>query len=145
MNPCLKQLCHGKNLKPHIYIIETTKHLHNDDLHKKQSKGNDILYGGSGDDTFHGGEGADIFVLERFNGLNLGEQIMDFEIGTDHIRVQADWINDGRISLDFIPASNDNTVDVVTTRPTRYSNREIFDYLREHDALPLILLIQSIK
>ena len=52
-------------------------------------KGTDILYGGSGDDTFHGGEGADIFVLKRLNGLNLGGQIMDFEIGTDHIRVQA--------------------------------------------------------
>ena len=39
-NPCLKQLRHVKNLKPHIYIIETTKHLHNDDLHKKQSKEN---------------------------------------------------------------------------------------------------------
>jgi Ca2+-binding RTX toxin-like protein len=52
-------------------------------------KGTDILYGGSGDDTFHGGEGADIFVLKRLNGLNLGGQMMDFEIGTDHIRVQA--------------------------------------------------------
>ena len=61
---------------------------------------------------------------------------MDFEIGTDHIRVQADWINDGRISLDFIPDSNDNTIDVVITRATRYSDKEIFDYLGEHDALP---------
>jgi Ca2+-binding RTX toxin-like protein len=99
-------------------------------------KGNDILYGGDGDDTFHGGNGADIFVLERFNGLNLGDQIMDFEIGTDKVRVQADWINDGRISLDFIPDSNDNTIDVVITRATRYSDKEIFDYLGEHDALP---------
>ena len=100
------------------------------------SKGGDILYGGDGDDTFHGGNGADIFVLERFNGLNLGDQVMDFEIGTDKVRVQADWINDGRISLDFIPDSNDQTVDVEITIGTRYSDKEIFDYLGEHDALP---------
>ena len=97
--------------------------------------GNDDLYG-DGDDTFHGGNGADIFVLERFNGLNLGDQVMDFEIGTDKVRVQADWINDGRISLDFIPDSNDQTVDVEITLGTRYSDKEIFDYLGEHDALP---------
>ena len=34
---------------------------------------NDLLYGGSGNDTLYGGQSADIFVLEKFDGSNLGD------------------------------------------------------------------------
>ena len=130
-------ILHGDDISKTVWLAGNDKLFGGDgDDTLNGGKGGDILYGGDGDDTFHGGNGADIFVLERFNGLNLGDQVMDFEIGTDKVRVQADWINDGRISLDFIPDSNDQTVDVEITIGTRYSDKEIFDYLGEHDALP---------
>jgi Ca2+-binding RTX toxin-like protein len=98
---------------------------------------NDLLYGGSGNDTLYGGQSADIFVLEKFDGSNLGDQIMDFEIGTDQIRVQADWVKDGWISLDFTPDANNKTVDVKITLAKRFEAGELSDYIEKYDALLL--------
>ena len=72
---------------------------------------------------------------KKFDGSNLGDQIMDFEIGTDQIRVQADWVKDGWISLDFTPDENDKTVDVEITLAKRFEAGELSDYIEKYDAL----------
>ena len=101
-------------------------------------KGSDILYGGSGDDTFHGGKGADIFVLEKFNGSNLGDQIVGFEIGIDQIRVQADWVEKGFLSLDFVSIDQESeTIDVAIVLEKPYVYADIITYyLANNSTLP---------
>ena len=94
------------------------------------------MYGGADNDGLDGGKGSDIFVFEKFDGDHVGDQIMDFEIGTDKIRVQADWIENGWISLDIVSVSDDNKVDVaITVAQPRYADAT-WDYVTQHNALP---------
>ena len=126
-------ILHGEDISKTVWLAG------NDQLFRGGS--NDLLYGGSG----NGGQGADIFVLEKFDGSNLGDQIMNFEIGTDQIRLRADWVKDGWISLDFTPDANEKTVDVEIMLAKRFEAGELSDYTEKYDALPLILTHQSTR
>ena len=62
--------------------------------------GNDLLSGGNGDDVMTGGAGADVFVFNWRNSPNNREdwaddEINDFVIGVDHLRLNFINIPDG--------------------------------------------------
>jgi hypothetical protein len=87
-------LCHGKNLKPHIYIIETTKHLHNDDLHKKQSKENKKMAYNSRvrySDTDRNDSGGWTITFEL-----PAEDILLLEFTNEYLKIQYNTPNGGR-------------------------------------------------
>ena len=50
--------------------------------------GNDVIDGGAGSDTVFGGAGADTFVFSTASGT---DDIRDFELGTDHIKLAAQY------------------------------------------------------
>lgn len=56
------------------------------DDHLSGGAGADRLKGGAGDDLLEGGAGADLFI---FAGASGADRILDFEVGTDRIRLDA--------------------------------------------------------
>ncbi len=60
--------------------------------------GNDVLQGVDGNDTLVGGEGADVFLYQYGNAINsasVGDEILDFEQGTDMILFTGDLADSG--------------------------------------------------
>jgi Ca2+-binding RTX toxin-like protein len=58
------------------------------------NKGDDVVYGNAGDDTLYGGTSpafdvidADSFVIEDLTGPSGNDEIADFEVGSDTIRI----------------------------------------------------------
>lgn len=80
----------------------------------RAGKGNDTLRGNSGDDHLFGEQGSDIFVFFMGGGA---DQIADYELGTDRLRIQSDLVGgmtDASQMLDVYSGLNADQ-DVVLT------------------------------
>ena len=60
---------------------------------------------------------------------------MDFEIGIDQIRVQADWVEKGFLSLDFVSIDQESeTIDVAIVLEKPYVYADIITYYLENNS-----------
>lgn len=67
--------------------------------------GDDIISGGLGEDEMWGGEGSDEFVFDNtldFSEASSVDEIMDFEIGLDKIRISNGGFDIGDIGIDIV-------------------------------------------